>query len=238
MSGHSKWSTIKRAKGAADAKRGAVFGKLSKKITIAAREGGGDAAHNFKLRLAIDKAKEASMPSDNIDRAIKKGTGESGGAMLEEITYEGYGPGGAALLIETATDNKNRTVQAVKHILGKHSGSLGSQGSVAWQFKSQGQIIIERIGNDLESLELAAIDAGASDIITSPEGIIIHTAPDDLEQTKQALKEAGAFIMESELVKMSTQQILLGEPERGQLEALITALEDIDDVINIYTNAS
>ncbi len=203
MSGHSKWSTIKRAKGAADGKRAVVFAKLSKKLTVAAREGGTtDPSHNFKLRLAIEKAKAASMPSDNIERAIKKGSGLEDDSLLEEITYEAYGPAGTALLIETTTDNKNRTVQLVKHILSKHEGSFGSQGSVAWQFTTQGQIVVNRNG-DMAAIEMAAIDAGAFDIESSEDGLIIYSSPENFEALKQAVTASGAVIADTSIVQVS-----------------------------------
>lgn len=236
MSGHSKWSQIKRAKGAADLKRSAVFSKLSKKISVAAR-GGGDPAHNFKLRLAIEKAKEASMPNDNIERAVKKGAGIDGGAALEEITYEGYGPGGAALLIETTTDNKNRTVQSVKHLLSKYGGSLGAQGSVAWQFSTKGQIVIERSG-DMDAIELAAIEAGAIDIESSDEGIIVYTNIQDFESAKDALQKSGARIAEAELTKVSSQPTSLNDADSQKLDGLIAILEDNEDVTAVHTNVT
>lgn len=234
MSGHSKWSTIKRAKGAADSKRSAVFGKLSKKISIAAREGAsGDPAHNFKLRIAIDKAKEQSMPNDNIDRAIKKGLGLDGSAAIEEIIYEGYGPYGVAMLIETATDNSNRTVQLIKHALTKNGGSLGAVGSVAWQFQSRGQIFVAHT-SDLEAVELTAIDAGATDVIESDEGLIIYTKPEELETIKQRLKDDGVPIEQAELVQENTQPITLTPEQRQTIDSLIELLEDNEDVIAIH----
>jgi YebC/PmpR family DNA-binding regulatory protein len=238
MSGHSKWATIKRAKGAADAKRGVLFSKLSKRISIAVREGGGgDPASNFKLRLAIEKAREVSVPNDNIDRAIKKGLGADGSQAIEEITYEGYGPFGTAFLIEAATDNKNRTVSSIKHILSKHNGNLGASGSVSWQFSTRGQILIERGDNDMTELELAAIDAGAQDVKESSEGLEIYTNPENLEKVKGILLEAGAKIASSEIVRESTQPVSLGEQEKHKVEALLSELENDEDVIGVHTNA-
>lgn len=234
MSGHSKWSTIKRAKGAADSKRSSIFGKLSKKISIAAREGAsGDPAHNFKLRIAIDKAKEQSMPNDNIDRAIKKGLGLDGSAAIEEITYEGYGPYGVAMLIETATDNSNRTVQLIKHALTKNGGSLGAMGSVAWQFVSRGQIFVAR-ATEIEEVELAAIDAGATDVLESDEGLIIYTKPEALETVKQAITTSGAAIEQVEIIQESTQAITLTADQRKTIDTLIELLEDNEDVIAVH----
>ena len=238
MSGHSKWSTIKRTKGAADVKRGALFAKLSKKISIAAREGGsGDPAFNFKLRVEIDKARAASMPNDNIERAIKKGTGADGGAAIEEVVYEGYGPYGTAFIIEAATDNTNRTVGNIKHILTKNGGSLGAQGSVAWQFKTRGQILIERTEKDMSRVILTAIDGGAEDVQESEEGITIYTAPEQLEMVKSSLQEDGVAFDQAEIVKESAQPIALNTEQQKVIGQLIDALEDNEDVINVYTSA-
>lgn len=237
MSGHSKWATIKRAKGAADAKRGLMFSKLAKRISIAVREGnGGDPASNFKLRLAIEKAKEASVPNDNIERAIKKGLGGDGSLAIEEVVYEGYGPFGTAFIVEAATDNKNRTVSSVKHILSKNGGNLGALGSVAWQFTTQGQILVERTG-DLESLELTAIDAGADDVIESEEGLAIYTQPDSITKVKNALIDAGAKVVSDEVIRQSSQEVELNPEEQQKVENLFNELENDEDVIGVYTNA-
>lgn len=234
MSGHSKWSTIKRQKGAADAKRGMLFAKLSKKISIAAREGGsGDPAHNFKLRVEIDKAKAVSMPHDNIDRAIKKGMGEGGGAVIEEVVYEGYGPFGVAFIVEAATDNKNRTVSNIKHTFTKFGGSLGAQGSVDWQFATRGEILVERAEN-ISDIELAAIDAGADDVQESAEGLTIYTHPENLESVKQAIKDNGGEVAQAEVIRKSSQPINLDETQKQTIENLIEALEDDEDVIAVH----
>jgi YebC/PmpR family DNA-binding regulatory protein len=243
MSGHSKWAQIKRSKGAADVKKGVLFSKLSKKISIAVREGSSsDPAHNFKLRIAIDKAKEASMPNDNIDRAIKKGTGTDGGQAIEEVVYEGYGPFGTAFLIEAATDNKNRTVSNIKHILTKHGGNLGAAGSVAWQFVTRGQILVERAGNsaqsDLAALELAAIDANAADVRESAEGLEIYTLPADLETIKQKILAAGAKIAQAEVIQESTQGVDLTEQQKPKVDALFAELENDEDIIAVHTSAN
>lgn len=239
MSGHSKWSQIKRGKGVADVKRGLVFSKLGKKISLAVREGGGgDPASNFKLRLAIEKAKEVSMPNDNIERAIKKGLGEDGGQAIEEIVYEGYGPFGTAFLIDTATDNKNRTVSSVKHILSKHGGNLGANGSVAWQFSTRGQILVEREDKDLTDLELTAIDAGADDVIESNDGLEIYTQIENLETIKEKLVAAGAKIVHAELMQQSSQGVELSEEEKRKVESLFADLESDEDVIGVHTNAN
>lgn len=237
MSGHSKWSTIKRAKGAADSKRSAIFGKLSKKIAIAAREGGsGDPAHNFKLRVEVEKAKAQSMPNDNIERAIKKGLGQGGGAMIEEITYEGYGPFGVALLIETATDNSNRTVQSIKHILTKNGGSLGAIGSTAWQFETIGQVMVENTGANMDEYELSAIELGALDTDSSADGLIISTNPTQLDEITGQLKQLGAKIASSEIIRRSTQPTPLTSEEENKVNSLIESLEDDDDVISVFTS--
>ena len=238
MSGHSKWSTIKRAKGATDAKRGVLFGKLAKQINIAVRVGGGSSDPNFNatLRAAIDKAKAASMPNDNIDRAIKKGLGE-GGELVEEITYEGYGPGGVALLIETATDNKNRTVSNIKHYLTKHGGSLGAAGSVLWQFENKGQILIERMPEkNIGDLQLTAIDAGAEDVVESDEGLIITTSPEQLAGVENELKKAGAVIASVETIKQSTQPVVIDIKMQHKIDGLLEVLENDEDIIATHTN--
>ncbi len=238
MSGHSKWATTKRAKGAADAKRGLLFSKLSKRISIAVREGGGgDIETNFKLRLAVEKAREASMPNDNIDRAIKKGLGEGGGQAIEEVVYEGYGPFGTAFIIEAATDNKNRTVSSIKHLLSKHGGNLGAAGSVSWQFTTKGQILVERTEN-LDELELAAIDAGAEDVVESEEGLAVYTKPDQLDAVKKSLATAGATIVEAEVIQESTQPMELSDEEKIKVETLYSDLESDEDVIGVHTNAT
>lgn len=239
MSGHSKWSQIKRGKGIADVKRGLLFSKLGKRISIAVREGGGgDQATNFKLRLAIEKAKEVSMPNDNIDRAIKKGLGTDGSQAIEEITYEGYGPFGTAFIIETATDNRNRTVSSVKHTLSKHGGNLGAAGSVAWQFYTRGQILIERGDQDLTELELIAIDSGAADVKESDEGLEIVTTVEALDKIKTELASKGATIASSEVIQESSQGVDLTEEEKVKVENLYNELESDEDVIGVHTNAN
>lgn len=238
MSGHSKWSTIKRAKGAKDAKRSALFGKLSKQITLAVREGGGsgDPDHNFKLRMEIDRAKAQSLPNTTIERAIKKGLGKDGSA-IEKIVYEGYGPFGVPLLIETATDNKNRTVASIKHLLTKNNGSLGTQGSVAWQFQSTGQILVERDGQ-IEDYQLIAIDLGADDVIESNDGLEIKTTPELLEKIEKTLKDAGASIASSEVIQENTQPISLDEKQQRKIDSLIEQLEDDEDVTAIHAGTA
>jgi YebC/PmpR family DNA-binding regulatory protein len=237
MSGHSKWSQIKRSKGASDVKRGILFSKLSKRIILAVKEGNsGDPTHNLKLRNAIDKAKEATMPNDSIERAVKKGLGE-GGVSIEEITYEGYGPFGTAFLIEAATDNKNRTVSNIKHILDKHGGNLGGQGSVAWQFQTRGQILVERSDN-LDEIELAAIDAGAEDVRESSEGLEIYTAPNDLANIKSRVAGIGASIAQTEIIKESSQGVDLNDEQKTKVDSLFAELENDEDVIAVHTSAN
>ena len=243
MSGHSKWSTIKRAKGALDAKRSALFGKLSKKISIAAREGAsGDPSHNFKLRVEVEKAKAQSMPNDNIERAIKKGLGQSGGPAIEEVLYEGYGPFGVALVIETATDNTNRTVQSIKHILSKNGGSLGTKGSTSWQFETVGQIMVENSDGetgsnaDMAELELLAIEHNAKDIEESEEGLIITTDLNSLDEVTDSLKSIGAKIASSEIISRSNNLTSLTPEQEKQINNLIEQLEDDDDVLAVYSS--
>lgn len=239
MSGHSKWSQIKRSKGATDVKRGVLFSKLSKKISIAVKNGGGigDPALNMQLRGAIEIAKGASLPNDNIERAIKKGLGE-GGAIIESANYEGYGPFGTAFYIETATDNKNRTVSNIKHILSKNNGHLGGPGSVAWQFQTRGQILIERDKTNLTDIELIAIDAGAEDVRESAEGLEIYTTPHDLISIKETVSKAGANIAQAEIIKESTQGVDLTEDQKQKVETLFAELENDEDVIAVHTSAN
>lgn len=238
MSGHSKWHTIKHKKGAADAARGKVFSKLSKALTIAARDGGGKPESNVHLRLAMDKAREANMPAENINRAIKKGTGELGGAMIEEITYEGYGAGGVAVLVDVVTDNKNRAAADVRSTFTKNNGSLGGQGAVAWMFEQKGTIEVSGFGSsNRDDLELAAIDAGAQDIEADDKSMIVYTAPSDLESVKKALVDAGAKVAEAE-VSMQPKSTVAVKDEKvaKQVLALIDALEALDDVQEVYAN--
>lgn len=236
MSGHSKWAQIKRSKGAKDAKRGVLFSKLSKKITLAAKAGNSpDPNLNFQLRTEIENAKAEGMPNENIERAAKKPFGKDA-VQLTEVVYEAYGPFGTAFIIEAATDNTNRAVGNVKKILGKHNGNLGSQGSVSWQFKTRGQILIENSEN-LDELELLAIDAGATDVERSEEGLVIYTEPDALHAIKEKLKKSNSKIAQSEIVKESTQPVELKEEQKPSVEALISELEDDEDIIAVHTNA-
>lgn len=240
MSGHSKWSQIKRTKGAKDAKRGVLFSKLSKKITIAAKAGNSDPALNFQLRTEIENAKAEGMPNDNIDRAIKKATDKDSLQMTEAV-YEGYGPFGTAFLIEVATDNTNRAVQHIKHAFSKHDGSLGAMGSVAWQFETKGQILVARNkgqGTSLSELELVAIDAGAEDVRESEEGLEVYTTPEQLQTVKAALERAGATIAQAQIIKESSQGVDLTEEQKLKVDALFAELEDNEDVVAVHTSAN
>src|SRR6185436_54277 len=237
MSGHSKWATIKRQKAVTDAKKGKAFTKIAKNISIAVRTGGGsDPAFNFQLRQALDKAKEVGMPKDNIDRAMKRGSGE-GNEAITQATYEGYGPAGSALIVETVTDNTNRTLQTVRNIFVKNNGRLGEQGSVGWMFESKGQILVEKQPG-LENLPLELIDQGVEDVKESEEGLEIYTLPNDLEKTKKFIESKGVKILSSELIMRSTQQVAPSESEMNQIQTLIDALNDDDDVTAVHSNLS
>jgi YebC/PmpR family DNA-binding regulatory protein len=238
MSGHSKWATIKRAKGANDAKRGAVFTKLSREIIQAAREGGGDPAMNFKLRLAVQRAKAANVPNDNIDRAIAKGTGAgSDGEQLDEITYEGYGPGGTAILVTVLTDNRNRTVAEVRHRFTRSGGNMGETGSVGWQFEAKGLITIPLNGADGDDLALQAIDAGAEDVDVQDDIVEVRTEPSSLEPVRKSLESSGIEIENADFAMVPKVLIELDEKTAHQALKLIEALEDLEDVQRVYSNA-
>jgi YebC/PmpR family DNA-binding regulatory protein len=237
MSGHSKWSQIKRTKGVLDVKKGLVFSKYSKKISMAVKEGGGgNPDANFKLKSVIESAKAAGMPNDNIDRAIKNGLGE-GAAAVKEVVYEGYGPFGTAFLVEAATDNSNRTFNNVRKIFSEHGGSIGAQGSVAWQFSTKGQILVERDAK-ISDIEMAAIDAGADDVRESDEGLEIYTKPTDLHKIKLALEKAGAKIAQAEIIKESSQGTDLTEDQKPKVDSLFAELENDEDVIAVHTSAN
>ena len=237
MSGHSKWSTIKRKKGANDAKRGKIFTKLIKEITIAARMGGGDPDGNPRLRSAIIAAKAENMPKDNIERAIKKATGDLEGAAYEEILYEGYGPGGVAVLVETMTDNKNRTVADVRHFFAKSGGNLGESGCVAWMFDKKGSIVIDREGVDEEELMEIAIEAGAEDVIEEESTFQILTEPDDFNAVVEALEAKGITYAEAaiSMVPKNTVEVTDEKTARSLLK-LLDNLEDNDDVQKVHAN--
>ena len=237
MSGHSKWSTIKRKKGAADAKRGKIFTKLIKELTIAAREGGGDPSGNPRLRLAIDNAKAANMPADNIERAIKKATGELEGIIISELTYEGYGPGGVAILVEVATDNKNRTVAEVRHLFSKHGGNMGESGSVAWMFEKKGIITLPKQGKLEEDILEIALNAGAEDMRAEEEFYEIQTDIESFEAVRKALVDEELAIENASLQWIAKNTVNIGGENAEKLLKLIESLEDSDDVQNVYSNA-
>jgi YebC/PmpR family DNA-binding regulatory protein len=237
VSGHSKWATIKRKKAATDAKRGKIFTKLIREITVAARDGGGDPNFNPRLRLAVDNAKAGNMPADNITRAIKKGTGELEGVNYEEISYEGYGPGGVALYIETLTDNQNRTVADVRHILTKLGGSLGTAGSVGWQFDRKGQIYVDAAGYDEESVFEAAIDAGADDVEAFDEEFVVTTEASNFHEVQAGMKSAGIEFARAELTWIPQNEIRVEGRDAEKLIKLLEALDDIDDVQEVSSNA-
>jgi YebC/PmpR family DNA-binding regulatory protein len=238
MSGHSKWATIKRKKEATDAKRSNMYAKLLRAIEVAAREGGGKVEGNMTLASAVDKAKGFSVPNDNIDRAIKRGTGELGdGARYEEVTYEGYAAGGIALLVEALTDNRNRTAQEVRHAFTRNGGNLGETGVVAWQFTRKGVIVVEKsVSPDEEALLEVALDAGAEDLRDSESSWDIITAPGEFKAVEGALVEAGVPVFSAELSMLPQTTIPVVGAEATQVLRLIEALEDLDDVQNVYAN--
>ena len=239
MSGHSKWSVIKRAKGITDSRRSQVFTKLGHAITVAARLGGADPAMNFRLRLAIEKAKAASLPKDNIDRAIAKGAGTDG-KQIEELTYEGFGPGGVALVIQTITDNHNRTVTELRTLLTKRGGNLGSEGSVAWQFNSKGVIRIaaeQLAGKDKEDIELKAIEAGADDVQDAVEGLTVTCPPTDLHKLQAFMENQGLQLASADVELVPTTPLTLTPADNEKLQRVVEALEEHDDVTAVWTNA-
>ncbi len=237
MSGHSKWSTIKRKKGAEDAKRGKIFTKLARDITLAARQSG-DPSANPALRLAIDKARRANMPKDNIERAIKRGTGELEGGELEEITYEAYAPHGVAMLIKCTTDNRNRALSEVRRVFNKHGGNMAEQGAVGWMFDLKGYLTVPAEGVDPDEVFMAAVDAGADDVEVSDEVIEIYTAPDSLHAVREALEAAGFTVEEAELSQFAKNEVELGVKETLSIMAMVELLEESDDVDKVYTNLS
>lgn len=237
MSGHSKWATIKRKKAAIDAKRGKIFTKLIKEITIAARHGGGDPAGNPRLRLAIDNAKAQNMPQDNIDRAIKKATGELEGVTYHELTYEGYGPAGVAVLVEVATDNKNRTVAEVRHLFSKNGGSLGEGGSVAWMFDRKGIITLPNQGKTEDDIMDILIEAGADDLQTEEDFFEISTSIESFETVRKAVVEKGLEVENASLQWVAKNLIGVKGEDADKVMKLIEGLEDLDDVQSVYSNA-
>ncbi len=236
MSGHSKWSTIKRKKGAADAKRGQLFTKLAREITVAARAGLPDPEANFRLRLAVQKARAENMPKENIDRAIERGSGESGGEQFDEIFYEGYGPGGTALMILAMTDNRNRTVGEVRAALTRSGGTLGESGSVGWMFDHVGMIVLDAKDQDPDELALVAIDAGANDVQVEDGSVEVYTDAQNLHRVQEALTAAGQVVESAELT-MRPKTMMSPEPDVAvKAIRLLERLEDLDDVQQVYSN--
>jgi YebC/PmpR family DNA-binding regulatory protein len=237
MSGHSKWSTIKRKKGAIDAKRGQIFTRLIKEITVAARAGGGDVEGNSRLRTAVAAAKTENMPKDNIARAIKKGTGEIAGEIYDEIMYEGYGPGGVAVLVLCMTDNRNRTVADVRHFFAKNNGNLGESGCVSWMFEKKGLILVDKKNTSEEKLMDMALEAGAEDVVEEEAEFQIHTSPDDFDNVRAALEAGGLTFLDASvsMIPKTTVEVTDEKIARSLLK-LMESLEDHDDVQNIYSN--
>ncbi len=236
MSGHSKWSSIKHQKGIADARRGQLFTKLTREIIVAVRQGGNNADANFRLRLAVQKARDNSMPSDNIERAIKKGSGTLEGSSLSELTLEGYGPSGVAILVQALTDNRNRAIQEVRSTFTKNGGSLGESGCVAWLFTPRGLIIVETEDQDKDELEAQAIEAGADDFKAEDDYVEIQTKPEDLEAVRLALDEKKAPIASAELSMMPKTTVELDEKAALQTLRLLDKLEELDDVQHVFSN--
>ena len=236
MSGHSKWSSIKHKKGATDAKRGKVFTRIIKELTVAARVGGGEPDSNPRLRTVVADAKAANMPADNIKRAIRRGTGEEPGVSYEEATYEGYGPGGAALMLETLTDNKNRTVSEIRHLLSKYGGNLGETNSVAWMFTKQGYILIEKSKVDEDGLMGVALDTGADDVRDDQDNWEVLTSPEDFHRVLEAVKGLGVATLVAEVAMLPQNYINLEGKAAQQMLKLMGLLEDHDDVQHVWSN--
>ncbi|MGM0417770.1 MAG: YebC/PmpR family DNA-binding transcriptional regulator [Thermodesulfobacteriota bacterium] len=237
MAGHSKWANIKHKKGKEDAKRGKIFTKLIKEITVAAKMGGGDIDANPRLRTAVEAAKSANMPKDNIERGIKKGTGDLEGVNYEDIKYEGYGPGGAAVLVEVLTDNKNRAVGEVRHLFSKHGGNLGENGCVAWMFDKKGYILVTKESSDEETLMEIGLEAGAEDIKEQEDSFEVITDPADFEAVKKALEDNNIKYEVAELSMIPENETAVDGKDAEKMVKLIDGLEDCDDVQNVYTNA-
>jgi YebC/PmpR family DNA-binding regulatory protein len=235
MSGHSKWAQIKRQKGVTDVRRGQLFTKLGREITVAVREGGPNPESNFRLRLTIQKARDKNMPSENIERAIKRGSGEAGAASLSEVIIEGYGPHGIAVLVEALTDNRNRTLQEVRSLFFRHGGSLGASGSVSWIFDTRGIITVETDGVNAEELELAAIDAGADDVKEEKGYLEIHTTPQNLETVRKAVEQIKPPVS-AEVQRVAKQTVVLDEQQAIQTLKLLDHLEELDDVQHVSAN--
>jgi len=236
MSGHSKWAQIKRSKGAADVKRGALFTKLGREISVAVREGGPNPEGNPRLRLAIQRAREANMPADTIDRSIKRGSGPGEGVQLDEITYEGYGPAGSAIMVQAMTENRNRTASEVRALFTRAGGNLGESGSVAWQFDPVGAITIESNGKDPEEVAMQAIDAGAQDFELGDGAVEIYTLQPDLDRVRRALEAEKLTITNAELSMRPKTTVSLGTDDAIAVLRLVDKLEDLDDVQKVFTN--
>ena len=238
MSGHNKWSTIKHKKGAADAKRGKIFTRIIKELTVAAREGGGSAETNARLRKAIDDAKAANMPADNIKRAVQRGTGELPGVQYEEINYEGYGPGGVAIFVEALTDNKNRTLPEIRHVFSKNGGNLGESGCVRFMFDKKGYFAVERSKMEENRMMEIALEVGADDLLTSDSEVYeIYSSPESFHTIKAALESKGVRISAAEIVMEAQTPVKLDDAKAAQLMKLVDALEEHDDVQNVWTTA-
>jgi YebC/PmpR family DNA-binding regulatory protein len=236
MSGHSKWSQIKRQKGAADVKKGALFTKLTREIMLAAREGGGNPEANFRLRLAIDRAREVNMPHANIDRAVDKATGGGDGAQIESALYEGYAPGGVSVMVEAATDNRSRTASEVRAAFSKHGGKLGEPGSVQWLFEQKGIIEIDAAGRSVDEVQLVAIDAGAEDVEVDGSLITVYTTPTAFERVKKAIEAAAIPISSAEISMRPTNNVRVDGDHAQTVIRLVEALEDLDDVQKVHAN--
>jgi YebC/PmpR family DNA-binding regulatory protein len=237
MSGHSKWHTIKHKKGAADARRGKVFTRIIKELTVAARNGGGDPDSNPRLRTIVAEAKSVNMPSDNIKKAIQRGTGELPGVSYDELTYEGYGPGGAALIVEVLTDNKNRTVGEIRHMFSKHSGNLGESNSVAWMFSKKGYVVVDKASTDEEQLLNAVLEAGGDDLRDDGDSWEIICDPAAFEAVRDAVKALGVEPASAEVAMLPQNYIKLEGKEASQMVRLMEALDEHDDVKHVWTNA-
>jgi len=237
MSGHSKWSSIKHQKGVTDARRGQLFTKLTREIIIATREGGSNPDANFRLRLAVQKARDSNMPQDNIERAIKRGSGDLEGATLVDVILEGYGPGGTAILVKALTDNRNRTIQEVRNIFSRLGASLGESGCVAWLFESKGVITIKTSNLDADELALLAIDAGAEDVKIESDFVEVYTVPEELETVRAALKQQNLELDNTELSMVPKTMVQLEERAALQTLKMLDRLEEIDEVQNVYSNA-
>lgn len=237
MSGHSKWENIKRKKGKTDAIRAKITTKISKEITIAARMGGGDPVGNMRLKLALTKAKQNNVPKENIQRAIAKGVGAAGGVGFDEVTYEGYGPGGAAVIAECNTDNRNRMAADIRHAFTHHGGSLGATGCVAWMFKKKGSIIVDKEATDEDTIMMIALDAGAEDVDVTEDSYEISTSPEDFMTVSDALDKEGIAVSASEVAMVPDTTVKLEGDAAKTMQHLIDELEDMDDVQEVYTNA-